>query len=100
MSVFLTPKIVVSVSKGPGIGFSDTDTDIKTFFLSFERKKNANKVGFKVKKYLQHLKTLVSVPVSHFPRPKIVVSVSVSEKPTSKNVGVGFHHSIECYKLA
>ncbi len=53
VSVFLTPKIVVS----------RVGVDTKEVFLRFERK-DANKVG--------HVKR--SVSVSDFPTPKIVVS--------------------------
>jgi hypothetical protein len=61
----------------------------KQFFFCILKEKHANKVGFKIKKYLRHLKTLVSVSVSDFPTPKIVVSVPGSEKPTEKIFGVG-----------
>ncbi len=68
---------VVSVSGGvgDGDGVGESISDTKTVFLQFEKK--ANKVGFRIKKYLRHLKTLVSVSVSDFPTTQIVVPVSV-----------------------
>ncbi len=69
--------VKISTSKKVVVGVSVFLTP-KQFFFAFWRK-NANKVGFRIKKYLRHLKTLVSVSVSDFPTPKRVVSVSVSE---------------------
>ncbi len=84
VSVFLTPKIVASVSEGLGFGFSHTDT--KTAFFCVLKEKNANKVGFRIKKYLRHLKTLVSVSVSDF-------------SDTKKNgVGVGKTDTKKCWR--
>jgi hypothetical protein len=56
-------------------------------FFFVLKAKNANKVGFRIKKYLRHLKTFVSVSVSDFPRPKTVVSgvgVGVGKTDTKK----------------
>jgi hypothetical protein len=69
--------VLVSVLEGLDVGFSQTGTDTETNFSRFERN-NANKVGFRNEKYIQPLKTLVSV--SNFPTTYIVISVSVSEK--------------------
>jgi arabinogalactan endo-1,4-beta-galactosidase len=52
VSVFLTLKIVVSVLEWLGVSFSDTDTDTKTVFCVL-KENNANKVGFRIKKYLR-----------------------------------------------
>jgi hypothetical protein len=71
VSVFLTPKIVVSVSVSEGQP-APTPTPKPFFFCYFLKEKNANKVGFKIKKYLQHLKTALSVSVPDFPTPKDV----------------------------
>jgi hypothetical protein len=61
------------------------------------KEKNANKVGFRIKKYLRHLKTLVSVSVSDLPTPKIVVSVY--DKTTPPGSSSSWSSWLKKYKM-
>ncbi len=67
-----------------------TPTPTPEQFFCVLKDKNANKVGFRIKR---HLKTLVSV--SDFPTPKIVASVSVSGVEFDTDTDTGLNCTIE-----